>query len=312
MRRLLNLVVVLIITLAPAAAWPAEEPAPKEPSEGGIVPEKMQELIYGATPEERERLAEERRRLSEAAKTFGTDPTAIIGYYQLFYQRNAYTNNLRLDAATAVVQVPITPNWLVRATLPYFWTDANQPRGSTQNGTSDTFVRTAGRLYASENVVLLVGGDASFPTAAKTQLGSGKYTLGPGGALAFPLPRVRSLFFTVVQDFISVGGDPSRNSIHFMRVQPTINTIWSQHWWTSLVGTIDVDWENRRRTSANLVGEIGHNFDAHWNLFAGGGVGVAGRDSPSLGLDWTVNAGVRWVFGTPLFGKTVFGGPLGK
>jgi hypothetical protein len=302
--------IILIATLAPAVSWPADEPPQEEPSKS--VRERLRERIYGATPEERERLAEERRRLSEAAKSFGTDPTAIIGFYQLLYQHNAYTNNLRLDAVSAVVQVPITPNWFVRATLPYVWVDLNQPRGSTADGTSDTVVRTAGRLYASENVALLIGADASFPTAAKTQLGTGKYTVGPGGALAFPLPRARSLFFTVVQDFSSVGGDPSRNSIHYMRVQPTINTIWSEHWWTSLVGTIDVDWNERRRTSANLVGEIGHNLDQHWNLFAGGGVGVAGRDSPLLGLDWTVNAGVRWVFTTPLFGKTVFGGPLGS
>src|SRR5206468_430993 len=41
-------------------------------------------------------------------------------------------------------------------------------------------------------------------------------------------------------------------------------------------------------------------FDNHWNVFAGAGAGVLGQDT-SLGLDWTVIAGVRWVFMTPLF-----------
>ncbi|MGH7166853.1 MAG: hypothetical protein ACREIS_15150, partial [Nitrospiraceae bacterium] len=116
--------------------------------------------------------------------------------------------------------------------------------------------------------------------------------------------------FTVVQNFQSIGGDPSRANLNFMQIQPVINTIWSKHWWTSLQGTYYVDWNNNRKTTLNLSGEVGHNFDDHWNVFAGGGAGAMGRDQ-FLGLDWTVNAGVRWVFKTPLFSETVFGGPLG-
>ena len=203
----------------------------EEPPEGKRRP--LRELLYGATPEESERLAEERRRLSAAAAAFGTDPTAIIGYYQLTYGHNTFTNNLRLDTATAEVRLPITPNWLLRVTLPYVWADLNQPRGFTTNGPSDTVVRTGGRLYASPNVALFVGTDASIPTAAKKELGTGKYTLGPGGAVAVPMPRARSLFFTVIQDFNSVGGDPSRANIHFMQVQSAVNTIWSERWWST-------------------------------------------------------------------------------
>ena len=98
------------------------------------------------------------------------------------------------------------------------------------NGTSDMSIRMGGRIYANEDVALFVGTDASFPTASKKRLGTGKYTLGPGGGLAVSMPRLRSLCFTLVQDFNSIGGDPSRNDIHFMQVQPTVNTIWSDHW----------------------------------------------------------------------------------
>jgi hypothetical protein len=64
--------------------------------------------------------------------------------------------------------------------------------------------------------------------------------------------------------------------------------------------TWDIDWNNNRKTTMNLLGEIGHRFDNHWNVFAGPRVGVVGKDT-FLGLDWTVQAGVRWVFQTPLF-----------
>ncbi len=298
------------------SSWAAERESTKdtppesasEPAEGGRRP--LRELLYGATPEEQARLAEERKRLSAAAAAFGTDPTAIVGYYQLQYGHSTFTNNLRLDTATAEVRVPITPNWLLRVTLPYVWADLNGPRGFTTNGTSDTIVRTGGRLYASQNVALFIGMDATFPTAAKNQLGTGKYTLGPGGAVAIPLPRARSLFFTIIQDFNSVGGDPSRANIHFMQVQAAVNTIWSDHWWTLASMSWGMDWTNNRKTTMNLLGEIGHRFNEHWNVYAGAGAGVVGQDT-FLGLDWTVNAGVRWVFQTTLLPETFFGGPLG-
>ena len=58
--------------------------------------------------------------------------------------------------------------------------------------------------------------------------------------------------------------------------------------------TWDVDWNNSGKQALNLLGEVGYRFNNHWNVFAGPGVGVAGRNTSS-GLDWAVQAGVRWV-----------------
>ena len=69
--------------------------------------------------------------------------------------------------------------------------------------------------------------------------------------------------------------------------------------------TWDMDWNNNRKTTMNLLWEVGHNFDNHWNVFAGPGIGVVGRDT-SFGVDWTVQAGVRSVFRTPLIPQRVF------
>jgi len=287
-----------------SAAEPERGQEAKSDAESEQNTHRLLPSLMGATPEARARLDEERKRISTAAASFGTDPTAIIGYYQLLYGHNEFTNNLRLDNATAVVQIPITPNWFVRASLPYVWADFDQPRGFTTNGTSDMTLRTGGRLFANEDVALFIGTDVSFPTASEKQLGTGKYTLGPGGGVAVPLPRLRSLFSTLVQDFNSIGGDPSRANIHFMQVQSVVNTIWSERWWTSAVMTWNMDWNHDRKTTMNLLGEVGHQFDNHWNVFVGPGVGVAGRESV-LGLDWTVQAGVRWVYSTPLFPERI-------
>jgi len=278
-----------------------------EPPEKPPPPEDRRLLsgLQGATPEEQARLEEERKRLSAAAAGFGTDPTAIIGYYQLEYGHFVFTNNVRLDSATATVRVPITPNFGFQVNVPYAWANLDQPGGFHKDGVSDLTFRTGGRVYASENVALFIGTDGSFPTASETQLGTGKYTIGPGGAMAVPLARVRSLFFLIAEDFNSIGGDPSRANLHFTQVTPAFNTIWSQHWWTQAIVQWNVDWNHARKTTMNRQGEIGHRFDNHWNVFATAGTGVVGRDT-FLGLDWTAQLGVRWVFRTPLVPERLF------
>ena len=167
----------LLVASFPAALGqepPSEKPVTGKPET--IAPAETVEPAPGPGPEKRQGLAEERKRISAAAAAFGTDPTAINGYYELTYGHAAFTNNLRLDTATAEVRLPITPNWILRVTMPYAWADLDGPGGFTKNGASDLVVRTGGRLYASPNVALFVGADATFPTARKTT-GTGKYTL---------------------------------------------------------------------------------------------------------------------------------------
>jgi hypothetical protein len=188
--------------------------------------------------------------------------------------------------------------------MPYVFADLNQPRGFTTNGASDITIRNGGRLYASPDVAVFVGGDIVLPTGSNDRLSTGKYTIGPGVAAAVPLPRLRSLIFIFPQDFSSVGGDPSRTNLHFMRVSSAFNTIWSEHWWSLASMEWDMDWNRNRKTTMNLVGEVGHRFDNHWSVLISSGAGVIGRDT-FLGLDWTVQAGVRWVFMTPFFSEQV-------
>lgn len=260
---------------------------------------KENEPLPGASFENHVSLEQERRRLSEAAARFGTDPTAIIGYYQVMYSHSTSTNNQRLDTVTATIRLPVTPNLGLQVNMPYTWAALGQTGGFTPNGTSDMTIRVGGRVYASDKIALFIGADGSFPTASEPLLGTGKYTIGPGGAMAIPLPKLHSLFFVVIEDFNSIGGDPSRTNIHYTQFKPSINTIWFERWWTEMSLFYYADWEHQRKTTMNLQGEVGHRLGKHWALFVDGGGGVLGRDA-FLGLDWFVQAGVRWVFKTPL------------
>ena len=106
-------------------------------------------------------------------------------------------------------------------------------------------------------------------------------------------------------DYNSVGGDPSRPDIHFTQVESAINTIWSKNWWTLVSMSWDVNWNHEQRTSMELAGQVGYRFDNHWALFAGPNAGVMGRET-ILGQDWGVQAGVRWIFNTPLIPERLF------
>jgi len=286
----------------------ADNPATVQQEKEGKAPrrpfQRLEERIHGATPEERARLEEERKRLSAEAAAFGVDPTAIIGYYQFLYGHSVLTNGLRIDSVAATVRLPLTPNWGFQVTMPYAWADLNKSSTFPLRGGGDMTTRTGGRIFANNDMAVFIGLDASFPTASEKQLGTGKYTLGPGGALAVPLPRLRSFFNVAAADYSSVGGDSSRPNLHFTQIQPAFYTFWTDQWISGVLLTWDVDWDNRRKTTMNLVGDVAYRFVNNWIVFAGPGVGIMGRDT-AFGLDWTVQAGVRWVFRTPLLPETL-------
>ena len=291
------------------ATSPQKEPEPTQ--------RPLERLIMGATPEEHARLDAERERLSAAAAKFGTDPTAVIGSNQLTYNHLSLTSGVRVDSPVATVRVPLTPNYFVLIAMPYAWANANQSNAFPLRGAGDMTMRMGGRIYASENIALFVGAEISFPTASEAVLGTGKYTIGPGVGVAVPLARLNSLFFLVATENHSIGGDPSRKDVHFTRLQPALNTIWSKRVWTLLTLAWDINWNNSGKwndsgkQSLNMLAEVGYQFVDQWSVFAGPGVGVAGRNTPA-GVDWGVQAGIRWVYATPLFSRTIFDLPLGK
>ena len=96
----------------PAAAAVAESSGDAKPDAESKEGERrpLQSLLQGATPEEHAQLEEERKRISAAAKAFGSDPTAIVGYYELTYGNSSFTNILRLNTMAAEARLPITPN----------------------------------------------------------------------------------------------------------------------------------------------------------------------------------------------------------
>lgn len=63
------------------------------------------------------------------------------------------------------------------------------------------------------------GPSASFPTASKDELGSGKYTLG-AAVVAFAVPSPQFQYGALVIWRTSIGGDADRSKVNFLALQP--------------------------------------------------------------------------------------------
>src|SRR5215813_2820906 len=213
---------------------------------------------FGARPLTLEE-QEEAQRLSAIAAKMGTDPTAIIGRFETLFRYDALEGGSRASNVVGRIDVPYHHNFLLRADLPYVWSNPNQPGTSNHNGVIYFFIRAGGRVYQVPGDAIFVGMDFTFPTAAD-KLGSGKYTIGPGVATAHVFPAWQSIFFTLLQHQVSVGGDPSRQTINVSRVQALFNTIWTERWWTQLEAVTQVDWERKATNSMTLEFEGGYRF----------------------------------------------------
>ena len=267
---------------------PAEEP--------DVAPEKRRFLKrlrpQPVTPEQRE----EAERLRKIAAKYGTDPTAIVGRIQLSSAYYDLPQGARAVNTVANVDVPFRRDFLFRVDAPFSkWSDSNRPDTTSAQGFSDLAVTAGWRAYNTPEYALLVGVLTTFPTAAETGLGLGKYTVGPTIATARFLPQWESFLIGLFTQQVSVGGDPARNSIDRSRLQGQINSFWAERWWSVAQTVWQVDWERSAKSSMTFEVEVGRSVVGRWGVFVRPGVGIWGRDLIGA-YDWNVEAGLRYMF----------------
>ncbi len=244
------------------------------------------------TPEE---LAEAER-VRKLAARFGTDPTAIVGRVQLSSQYIDLPQGARASETVARVDLAFRGNWLLRADAPFLrWSDPDRPGTTSAQGMSDLSVIAGWRAYNQPEYAFFIAALSTFPTAAESGLGLGKYTVGPLIASSRFLPKWDSFLFGVFQHQLSVGGDPARQAVEFTQASAQINTIWIEQWWTTVQGVWKVDWERNAKSNMTLEFEAGRNLGGGLGIFARPGVGIWGQDVPGA-YDWNVEVGIRRTF----------------
>lgn len=231
----------------------------------------------------------------------GTDPTAIIGRFQLGYQYEDFPDGAYRIRTVPRIDIPLAPNWVLRLDLPIQWGDEEhhddrQSFGIARDaGLSDLQTRIGWRAYRSSRFAFILGADFIFPTATSTELGRGKYDVGPAAATAMTLPSIHSNLFTILQHFTSVGGDPSRPDTERTKAQVRFNTVWTKEWWTDVEPILNVDWSRGGKTGMVLEAEVGRRLDNHWRAWGRVGGGLWGRDVRG-NYEWSLEFGARYMF----------------
>jgi hypothetical protein len=276
------------------------EPEPEGEPEGPASPSEQQprRRVFkrvGPQPMTAEQ-REEAERLRKVAAKYGTDPTAIVGRFQLTSQYLDLTKGANATVSTARLDLPFRKDFLLRMDMPFLRTsDPNNPGMSSHRGASDFSVTAGWRAYNTPEYALLVGAVSTFPTAAHDTLGFGKYTVGPAVATARFLPRLDSFLIGLLSYQTSVGGDPSRKDVSLFNITAQVNSFWGQRWWTVLQSVWNVDFERSGKSSMVMELEGGRNLIGRFGAYIRPGVGIYGRDVAGAYI-WNIEVGVRYVF----------------
>lgn len=289
----------------PAQVKPPQPPPGKvQPEKGavpppaGAVPEKSQETPQA---ENKKRPAGEAletvsmRVLNVLTTDNGTNATAIVGRLQFSSEyRDRRDGGVQLEI-TGRVDIPLSKRVLLRMDFPYLWSDPNVSGSPAATGLSDVSVRLGGLVWQRPGFTFLAGADVIIPTAVDSDLGRGKYLLGPGVAANIPIAALNSIFFPLIQHFNSVGGDPSRKDLSYTRFRTELTTPWSQNWWTTVEPSLIVDWTQHAKTAMNLEFEAGRRLGEHYRVWARPAVGLWGTGVPGA-YDWYMQVGIRYMF----------------
>ena len=103
-----------------------------------------------------------------------------------------------------------------------------------------------------------------FPTASHSEMGQGKYQLGP--ALGYVNDRVAGWHFAfLLQQYFSFAGDPQRSSVNQLTLQPFVTKLLPDSWYVQTQPIITVDFAGGTSSvPLNLV--VGKLFAGRWNV----------------------------------------------
>ncbi|WP_146216246.1 hypothetical protein [Nitrospira lenta] len=224
----------------------------------------------------------------------GINGTAIVGRAQLSTEyRDRRDGSAQLEHVASVA-VPIGSRLLFRADVPHRF-DFHPTGRSSQSGLGDIFFRVGGQVWKTPALTVLAGTDIILPSASHSDLGRGKYQVGPGVHLAIPLAGLNSVMQPVVQHIVSIGGDPSRRDVNYSRVRIGFDSPWRQDWWTTIEPNLFIDWTQKSKTAMNLEFEIGRKLGDHFRLWLRPAVGLWGAGVPGA-YDWFTQVGARYMF----------------
>jgi hypothetical protein len=222
----------------------------------------------------------------------GTNPVNFqqdvqITNENLFFPQANYTNISKFTYRYAIKN-----NLNVVLKAPFLQTDTI---GGLQSGLGDVALRTNWIPYFTGKQAVMVGLEASFDTASKDHLGTGKNVLSPIAVWAFFLES-GWIFAPAYQHFSSISGDDNRRDVDSGAVDFYLVKAFNSHKnWITIDPSYVLNYE-LDHSSMNLEVEIGQVLGPMWNE----GVGSAFfNPGISIGADreynWKLEIGFKIV-----------------
>lgn len=110
--------------------------------------------------------------------------------------------------------------------------------------------------------------EVALPTANPEDAGSGKVQVTGGLRTTFALPVAladhhRAVFSPLLEQVVSVAGDPARKDVNYTKVELTLRDLWDRNWVKLTLKPI-ADWEQDGKTGAVAEVEVGLGFAQRW------------------------------------------------
>lgn len=225
--------------------------------------------------------------------TFGTDPTEALTRFEIGYVHADQREGSVLDQATGRFDLGFGERVALRFDLPF--AHAAPEDGQDRTGLGDVRAQIGWRAYSDADFSIFFGGGVVLDTAEDDALGTGQNQIVPMVAASGSLPEIRSHLYETIEHFVSFDGDPDRSGVALTKLDLHLMTEWSPTTWTQAGGEFFVDWKGGEHTGLDLDVEIGKSLGPRCAIWIRPGVGVFGDDVPGV-VDWSIAAGVRWVF----------------
>jgi hypothetical protein len=195
--------------------------------------------------------------------------------------------------------IKFRPILIVESGLPLFtrieWPapQVDDENGPTNVGVGDLSWLTLFLVGGSEGWgVFGLGPVFVFPTASHSEMGQGKYQVGP--ALGYVNRAVSGWQLALlVQQFFSFAGDPQRASVNQLTLQPFVTKLLPDSWYVGTQPTITVDFA-KGTSSVPLDLVVGKVLGGRWNLNVKATVYPRWTSPPAKDYELTLSIGYHF------------------
>lgn len=191
------------------------------------------------------------------------------------------------------VEYAFSNSLAIRAELPIAHYDPGS--SSPSEGIGNLTTRLAWRAARNEGYALVVGSEISLDTASSANLTLGKHVLAPFAFWSIDIPSAKSVFFPFVQHGVAIGGDGSREHVHYTNLRTSLLTRWPARTYSFVEVNYWFDHERSNHYSSNVKAELGRFFTPKTGFYLRPGTGISGNDN-RLGMRWSMEIDMRHFF----------------